>query len=109
MGDILVMTMDSNRVTLLFSTVLIAVEAVECLWLEAMVGVLLTEEDVVTRRGSVVEGGPIADVIDSRAIAMRGRCQLVLTVRTPHRPLVRAAYRRTVMGVEGSKISEDLR
>lgn len=91
------------------STALIAVEAVECLWLEAMVGVLLTEEDMVTRRGSVVEGGPIADVIDSRAVAMRGRCQLVLTVRTPHSPLVRAAYRRTVMSVEGCEISEELR
>ena len=101
--------MDSNRVTLLFSTILIAVKAVECLWLEAMVGVLLTEEDVVTRRGAEVEGGPITDVVDSRAIAMRGRCQLVLTVRTPHSPLVRAAYRRTVMGVEGSEISEELR
>ena len=74
MCHILIITVGRNRVSLCLTIGLIVIKTVVSLWLETMIGIVLTKANVVTRAWAEVESCSIANVINRRTIAMRGQC-----------------------------------
>ena len=64
MCHILIITVGLNRVSLCLTIGLIVIKTVVSLWLEAMIGIVLTKANVVTRAWAEVESCSIANVIN---------------------------------------------